>query len=603
MELIYGIVGGAIFFGLLFLLPRLLRPRPALNTRAEAEARAEAERLQGEVRELQEKLRREIEARSRVETSDEGSEAFRDELLRKDEVIRQLDQQLREMNDHVTVMRADLSSSQDAARQAQEAARAAQEAAANAPVQTVTVADEFAEARLQNLQRQVAEKEEALGRQLEERERFYKEQLQAKDDFLRQQLNDKDEYLRRTLADREEAFRRQVADKDTMIATLLQDKEKSLGELRGLLAEADRKMTDTFEVLSTRAVMKVTDELERQTREKFEKVNEEVKFELGFRPEAIGSLLQPFEDTMKVLERRFKESDEKRASAERVLEDHMNRLMGVTGSLSHALRGPGMRGNWTELTLKTVLDNAGLVEGQDYELPQPDPAKPNELLADAVIRLPKGRSIVIDTKAPVELYREAMNAIEERTKEDLLSQYAKGVRSHVMALSARGYWQRYEGADYVLMFLPAEGMYQAAVDLDPALVNDSIQNNVILANPMTLVAALRSVAYVLDQERLNINAHEIREVGERVHDSIKTYAVQVAKLGRRLRDTVEAYNESVGSLERNVFVNTRALSGKGVGDGQMPEVLSIDHTTSNFQHSELPAPERAESDAASGRMS
>jgi DNA recombination protein RmuC len=525
--------------------------------------------------------------------------------MRKDEVIRQLEHELRTASEGQSALRQELTAAQESARRAAEAAEHAADQLANAPRETVTVTDEYAEARLQNLQREMAEKEEALKRQLEDRERFYREQLAAKDDFLRAQLSDKDEYVRRTLADREEGFRRQVADKDAMIATLLQDKEKSLGELRGMLAEADRRLTDTFEVLSTRAVMKVTDELERQSREKFDKVNEEVKFELGFRPEAIGSLLQPFEDSMKTLERRFKESDEKRAAAERVLEDHLNRLMGVTGSLSHALRGPGMKGNWTELTLKTVLDNAGLVEGQDYELPSADSAKPGELIADALVRLPKGRSIVIDTKTPVELYREAMNAIEDRTKEDLLAKYARGVRNHVMALSARGYWQRYEGADYVLMFLPAEGMYQTAVDLDPAIVNDAIQNNVILANPMTLVAALRSVAYVLDQERLNQNAHEIREIGERAHESIKAYAVQVAKVGRRLRETVEAYNESVGSLERNVFVNARALSAKGAGDGSMPEVLAIDTTTSNFQSAELPSatePAALEADS-SGRLS
>lgn len=587
-ELIGGILIAVALSAVYLLIKRASAPKAAIGGGNAAEARAEADRLQAEVRELQEKLRREIEARSRIEHSDEGSEAFREELMRKDEAIRRLEAEVNEARDQAVAMRGEVASALDSARQAQDSARYAREQLENAPKVT-TVADEFAEARIHNLEKELVEKEEAYSRRLEERERFYKEQLSAKDEFLRAQLADKDEYLRRAIADREESIRRQMSDKDQMIATLLQDKEKSLSELRGMLADADRRLTDTFEVLSTRAVMKVTDELERQSREKFEKVNDEVKFELGFKPEAIGSLMAPFEESMKTLERRFKESDEKRAAAERILEDHLGRLMGVTGSLSHALRGPGLRGNWTEITLKTVLDNAGLVQGQDYELPTEE-AKSGELIADALVRLPKGRSIVIDTKTPVEHYREAMNAIDDRTREDLLSQYAKSVRSHVMALSARGFWQRYEGADYVLMFLPAEGMYQTAVDLDPGIVNDAIQNNVILANPMTLVAALKSVAYVLDQERLNQNALEIRELGEKVYDSIKTYAGHVAKVGLRLRETVEAYNESIGSLERNVFVNARSLSGKGVGSGTVPEVSAVESTALGFQHSELPAP-------------
>lgn len=581
MEWVIGIVAGVVLFAVLAALSRLRRP--AGNPQAELELRAELERLQSDNRDLSEKLRREIEARARIESTDDSSEGLRDELLRKDEAVRALEEKVRAIGEQTSELNADLSSARASLAAANVALQQAQEAASNGGVR-----DEFAEARIEQLQRTLAEKDEVAARNLEERERFYKEQLAAKDEFLRAQLSDKDEYLRRTLADREESFRRQVADKDVMIANLLQDKEKSLSELRTTLAEADKRLTDTFEVLSTRAVMKVTDELEKQTRDKFEKVNEEVKFELGFKPEALGSLLQPFEESMRHLERRFRESDEKRAAAERILEDHLNRLMGVTGSLSHALRGPGMRGNWTEMTLKTVLDNAGLVEGQDYELPHEDAGK-GDLIADAVVRLPKGRSIVIDTKSPVELYREAMNAIDDSTRETLLEQYARGVRNHVMALSSRSYWQRYEGADYVLMFLPAEGMYQAAVDLDSSLVNDAIENNVILANPMTLVAALRSVAYVLDQERLNNNALEIREAGEKVHDAVKTYAAHVAKLGRRLRDTVEAYNDSVGSLERNVFVQTRTLSGKGVGDGPIPDVLAIDVTPSVFQNVELPA--------------
>lgn len=667
MEIILGISGGLLVFGLIFLIARLLRKPDQADNTAVLEARAAAERLQSENVELKAKLQREVEARARIEASDDSndglkqelqekedalrlleaklreqasssaaalqvelahkeeeiralqiklaeapvasvdntSELLRMELQRKEEQLRALDtevrdlrssapgdlsdalrrkdEQIEELTDQVTVLTDDLAIARADAARAYENLTKAQEASAAAP----SLSNEFNEARIQALQTQLAEREEYYSKLLEERDLTYRDQLSAKDEALRIQLADKDTYVRRTLADREETYRRETAEKDRMIASLIQDKDQSLTDLRDLLENADKKLTATFESLSNRALIKVADELERKTREKFDQVSEQVKFELGFRPEAMSSMLKPFEETMRDLEHRFKESDDKRAAAERILEEQMGRLLGVTGTLSNALRGPGMRGSWTETTLKTVLDNAGLTEKLDYEIPIPSGT--GEITADAIIRLPKGRSIVIDTKAPVELYREAMNALDDGVKKQLLADYVRGIRNHIMAVSAKGYWQRYQGVDYVLMFLPADGMYQVAVESDPTLVNDAIQAKIFLVNPMTLVAALRSVSYVLDQERTNQNAAEILEIGGRVYASLRTYAASVARLGTSLKATVETYNESVGSLERDLLANARVLGGKVSSDEALPILPLVDTLPTHAVAEELAA--------------
>jgi len=379
-----------------------------------------------------------------------------------------------------------------------------------------------------------------------------------------------------------------LAAKDREVERLLAAKDEAIEEQRALLARAEERLKETFDSLSVQALKTATDQFLKTANATFERVQEEAKGDLKLKQQAIDQLLDPVRESLKSLDKRCIESDEKRAVAEQILAEQIRGLLGATDSLSNALRRPNTRGSWGEITLRTVLDNAGLVEGQDYELQHTTDAADGKLRADAVVRLPKNRQIVIDCKTPLETYREAVNAPDETTRQLLLARHAQGVRNHVKDLSSKAYWQQYEGADYVLMFLPSESMYQAALEQDPSLLMDAINNRVHLANPMTLVGVLRAVAYVLDQERLNQSALEISDIGRKLYESMRIYAEHMSRLGRNLRQTVDAYNASVGSLERNMLPKARQLKSKGASSGDAPlEPVTVDVLPSVFRSPEL----------------
>jgi DNA recombination protein RmuC len=377
-------------------------------------------------------------------------------------------------------------------------------------------------------------------------------------------------------------------------AAQLADRDKALDEQRRLLAEAEARLKESFEALSARALGRASDEFLKTAKLTFDRAQEEAKGDLGLKQQAIEAMLRPFEECMKNLERQCQEMEGKRLAAQELMTDQVNRLMAEAGQLSNALRRPNTRGSWGEITLRTVAENAGLIEGQDYELQHSTDGEDGKLRADMVVRLPNRRVIVIDSKTPLDHYREAMNTTDEAARTALLKHHARLVRNHVRGLSSKAYWQQYEGADYVLMFLPTESMYQAALEHDPALLMDAIDSRVFLANPMTLIGVLRAVAYVLDQERLNQNALEVSDLGRKLYESIRVYGAHVTRLGRHLRQTVDAYNDSVGSLERNVLSKARQLRAKG-GD-QLPGTVSVDTLPGSFRSAELVLEE--ESDVA-----
>ena len=410
----------------------------------------------------------------------------------------------------------------------------------------------------------------------EEATRAKNDALAAKTVEADRLLREKEDAVVAQIAEMRGSSIRQLADKEAASASQLKalrdhcdaqlaEKDRHVEEMRQQLADAEKRLTETFDSLSVKALTKIGEQFMAAAKATFETAQVETKGELKLRQQAVEELLKPFSETMKALDKRCQETDEKAASAQGLLKEHLDRLMGATESLSTAFRKPNSRGNWGEGTLRNVLEQSGLQEGHDFELQHSTDSEDGKLRADAIVNLPKGRRLVIDSKNLWDGYQQATAATDEPSRQLLLQKHTQAVRNQVRQLSAKAYWQQYDGLDCVVMFLPTEAMFQAALEQDKDLLNDAIANRVYLASPMTLVGLLRAVQYVLDQERLNQNALEISETGKKLYEALHTFGAHYAKVGNNLRRTVDTYNDSLGSLERNVLSKARQLRSKGIG--------------------------------------
>ena len=353
------------------------------------------------------------------------------------------------------------------------------------------------------------------------------------------------------------------------IETELKQRKLAFEEQKEVLLEAERRFSDAFANLSQQALSQSADRFLQLAKENFEKHAEGASGDLTRRQQAIEELVKPLKETLDKLDKQSQDIEQKRVAAYEGVTDHINRLMVETAQLSSALRKPHVRGSWGELTLRKAAESAGLIEGQDFEMQFSTDTEEGRLRPDMVVRLPNNGAIVVDSKVPLDSYLVAMEATDEAVRTLRLKAHAAQVRKHIQALSSKAYWSQFEHSpDFVVMFVPAESLYQAAMEQDPELLEAAFKARVVLANPMTLIALLRTVAYGMRQEQVQQNAQEIRKLGERLYDSVRVFAGHMTSLGRHLGQTTEDYNRAVGSLERNVLSKSRQLKemGAGVGD-------------------------------------
>ncbi len=401
-------------------------------------------------------------------------------------------------------------------------------------------------------------------------------------------LNAKDEQVAAQLQSERAAMREHIellnrANEDRLTAM-----QSHVEEQKELLASAQLQLKDAFKTLSTEAL----DEAQKKLMEAAERSQRNTKSvadaDFEERKKSIEQMVKPLAENLAKLDAKVQNSDEKLANQTGQLTQQLQSLFGVTTSLSNALKRPQTRGSWGETMLKTVLSNSGLQEGVNYTLQDSTDREDGKLRADAVIHLPNNRSIVIDSKTPFDPFQELTNAETEEQRALAMNRFLNSVRGHAKQLSQKEYWRQYEGADFVVMFLPHEAMYLTAVEHDPSLYQSAVSEKVFMANPMTLISLLKSVSYVLDQEKLNKSAQEISEIGKQMYAGIKSYAEHVSKVGGGLKSAVNAYNESVGSLERTVLSRARKLEALGAKQGDAPkDVLEIEPPVARFKSPEL----------------
>ena len=355
------------------------------------------------------------------------------------------------------------------------------------------------------------------------------------------------------------------------------------------ISEAERAMSDRFAALSVQALQQNTSAFLAQAETRFKTLQEQAKGDLDLKQQAVNGLVVPVQQALDKLEGHVREIELARVGAYESIKHHIEALTQTqdglrseTAQLVRALRAPQVRGRWGELQLKRVVEMAGMQNYCDFKEQQSVTSEDGRLRPDMIVTLPGNKVIVVDAKAPLEAYLDATNAPDDATRKTHLLNHARQVRDHMAKLSQKGYQQQFDQTpEFVVLFLPGEVFFSAALEHDPALIEVGVSQNIILATPTTLIALLKAVAYGWRQESIAQNAQDISTLGRELHKNLSTLAEHWQKMGKNLTSTVEAYNSAVGSLESRVLSKARRFAELKATDDKesITELLPIDKQT------------------------
>ena len=377
------------------------------------------------------------------------------------------------------------------------------------------------------------------------------------------------------------AAQRQHADDRAALSAELAAAKRDNEWLAGQI-ERERQalgtLRDTFQSLAADALNTNRSAFLDLARTSFEGFQKEATLQFDSRQKAIDGLVQPIADTLKKVDGKLAEAERDRIEAYARLTEKVSALGSTADSLSRALRTPAVRGRWGEMQLRRVVEIAGMLQRCDFDEQPPLQGDNGRLRPDLIVHLPGSKQIVVDAKSPLEAFLDAQDASDDDVRAARLQAHARQVRDHMDRLGSKAYWEALvTSPEFVVMFLPGETLFSTALQHDIRLIEYGLDQRVLLASPITLIALLTTVAHSWRQEALTENFREVAALGRELYERLATFSGHLNEVRKKLDGAVQSYNQAAGSFESRVLVTARRMKDLNVTTAEeLPPAETID---------------------------
>jgi len=379
------------------------------------------------------------------------------------------------------------------------------------------------------------------------------------------------------------------------LSARMEEERKAASEKQAILEDLQAKLQDTFKALSADALKHNNQSFVELAKSHLATFQEAAKGDLELRQKSIEGLVKPIKDSLTQVDARIQDMEKSRQNAYvelcqqvKFLASDQVDLKKETRKLVEALRRPTVRGRWGEMQLRRVVELAGMVGYCDFSEQTSVTTEEGRLRPDMVVRLPGGKNVVVDAKAPLEAYLNAYESTDEDARKHNMQSHARQIRDHLSKLGQKSYWEHLKPTpEFVVMFLPGEIFFSSALEHDPSLIEEGVEKGVIVASPTTLIALLRAVAYGWRQEKVAESAQQVSELGRELYKRIVTLSEHFARVGKGLSGAVEAYNKTVSSLESRVLVQARRFKELAAApEKELPTLEPLELATREVQQGE-----------------